>query len=128
MAKCKLKFIDPIKFTKSYTWAVSGEIKVPSGDSDFICPMFISIPDGQIAKLAACRYVINSGTSVTIKLQKNGSDITGFTSISVTTTANTTNPSDIDLASGDKIVPIVTEVSGSPKNLSFTIFVEYKVG
>jgi hypothetical protein len=108
-----------------HTWAVGGEVKVPSSDTDFIPPMFISLPSGDTAKLVSCKYIINSGTSVTAKLQKNGSDITGFTSISVTGTAASTNPTDVDLADGDKIALVVTAVSGTPKNLSFTIFIDY---
>ncbi len=110
---------------RSYTWTVSGAIAVPSGDTDFINPMFIGLASGETAKLAACKYIVNSGTSVTAKLQINGSDATGFTAISVTTTAASTDPTDIVLSGGDKLALIVTAVSGSPKNLTFTIFVEY---
>ncbi len=107
------------------TYAISGEIKVPSGDTDFINPFFISLPSGQTANLVSCRYKINSGTSATVKLQKNGSDITGFTSISVSSTAASATPTAVSLANNDMISLVVTGVSGTPKNMSFTIFVEY---
>ena len=110
-----------------HTWAVPGEIKVPSGDTDFIVPFFVPVPSGRYAKIVACRYKINSGTSVTAKLQVNGSDATGFTGISVTTTAATTDPADVSLADGDRLALVVTAVSGTPKNMSFTVYLDYGV-
>ncbi|MAT70357.1 MAG: hypothetical protein CMJ58_12630 [Planctomycetaceae bacterium] len=80
---------------------------------------------GQTAKLVEARHKIGAGTSATVKLQKNGVDITGFTAISVTTTAALTNPADVALAAGDYIQPIVTAVFGTPKNMSFTVALEY---
>jgi hypothetical protein len=110
-----------------HTWAISGEIKVPSGDTDFLCPFFVSLASGQTAKITSARHVINSGTSATVKLQRNGSDVTGFTGISVTTTATTTNPTDVGLSENDRLALVVTGVSGKPKNLSFTLFIEHTV-
>ncbi len=107
-----------------HTYAIAGEIKVPSGDTDFIIPFFVGLASGQTAKIVKARHIINAGTSVTCKLQKNGSDITGFTSISVTTTVGSTDPTDVTIADDDKIALVVTGVSGTPKNLSFTIFFE----
>lgn len=107
-----------------HTYAIPGEIKVPSGDTDFICPFFIHVPAGDEYVIVKTTYKINSGTSVTAKLQKNGSDITGYTGISITTTTASTTVSST-LADGDKIALVVTAVSGIPKNMSFTIFIEY---
>lgn len=114
-----------IQFRLPHAYTVSGEIKVPSGDTDFINGFFVPVPTGQTVKIVSCRYIINSGTSATVKLQKNGSDITGFTGISVTTTAASTTPTSVSLADNDKINLVVTAVSGTPKNMSFTIFLEY---
>jgi len=108
-----------------HTWGIPGEIKVPSGDTNFISPFFVSLSSGQTAKIVKARYSINFGTSVTCKLQKNDVDATGFTSISVTTTVSNTDPADISLAEDDKLALIVTGISGTPKNLSFTIFIEH---
>jgi len=108
-----------------HTYAIVCEIKVPSGQDDFIIPFFVSLVSGQTAKLVKARHIINDGTSVTCKLQKNGADITGFTGISVTTTAADTDPSDVTLADNDKLALVVTAVSGTPKNMSFTLFIEY---
>jgi hypothetical protein len=108
-----------------HTVAVQGEIKVPSGGTDYIPGFFVSLPSGQTAELAACTYKIYSGTSATVKIQINGSDATGFTSLSVGTTASTTDPTNVALADGDYIQLVPTAVSGTPTHLSFTIFLEY---
>ena len=112
-------------FRIPHSWNIKDEIKVPSGDTDFIIPFFVSFTSGQTAKIVKARHKINAGTSVTCKLQKNDVDITGFTSISVTTTTANTDPTDVSLAEDDKLALVVTGVSGIPKNLSFTIFIEY---
>lgn len=109
----------------SHTFSVAGDVAVPVGQLDFINPMFASVASGRTVKLAKCKYKINSGTSATCKLQINGVDATGFTGISVTTTAATTDPTNISLADGDVIALIVTAVSGSPVNMSFTITLEH---
>jgi hypothetical protein len=87
--------------------------------------IFISLPTGQTAKLASCSYKISGGTSVGAKLTKNGSDATGFTGISVTPTAASTTPTAVTLADGDFIALVTSSPTGSPLNLSFSIFVEY---
>jgi len=108
-----------------HAYTIQGEIKVPSGDTDFIPQFYVPVPSGKTVKVVKCTYKINSGTSATVKLQKNGSDITGFTSISVTTTKSSTTPTAVSLADGDAVALVVTAVSGTPKNMSFTIIIEY---
>lgn len=109
-----------------HTWAVAGEVKVPSGNNDVIPGFFVpTLATGQAVRLMQARYKIGAGTSVTAKLQKNGTDITGFTGISVTTTAAATTPTAVSLAAGDYIQLIPTAVSGTPYNLSFSVSLEY---
>lgn len=110
-----------------HTWTISGEIKVPSGDDDFINPFFVPVPSGQSVKLKSMTCKINSGTSATIKLQKNDADITGFTGVSVTDTAAATDPSDVSITDGDKLQVVVTGVTGTPKNMTVTLFMEYSL-
>lgn len=107
------------------TFAIMGEIKVASGDTDFIPPFFVKVPTGQTVKLISARHKINGGTSANVKLTKNGTDITGFTNITVNTTASDTDPTDVSLANNDLIALVVNSVSGSPMNMSFTLFLEY---
>lgn len=119
-------------FTPSYrvqtphTWTVQGSIAIPSGDTDFIPPFFVPVPAGATVTLKRARYKINSGTSATMKLQKNGSDVSGYTGLSVTTTAAQT-VNDATFVDNDVLALVVTAVSGSPKNLSFTVVLEESV-
>jgi len=113
------------KIVVPHTFTLSGTVIVPVGQTDFICPFFVKVPSTQTVKLISARHRINSGTSATVKLQNNGSDITGFTGISVTTTAADTDPADVTLANNDLISLVVTAVSGTPQNMSFTLFFEY---
>lgn len=110
-----------------HTWSVSGEIKVPVGQTDVLPGFFVppALAPGQTARLLSVRHVIGAGTSVTVKLQKGGVDITGFTGISVTPTPGTTTPTPVSLGAGDYIQPVVTAVSGTPTNMTLTISVEY---
>lgn len=113
-------------FQVGHTYLIHGPIAIPSGDLAFIPPFYVPIGTGQSCKLVRCRYKINAGTSVTAKLQKNGSDITGFTGISITTTTAETDPTDVTLANNDLLALVVTAVSDAPQNLSFTLVLEYQ--
>ena len=109
-----------------HTWAVAGEVKVPAGGNDVIPGMIVpTLAPGQTARLIEARYRIGAGTSATVKLQRNGADITGFAGMSVTTTQGQTDPDDVALAAGDYIQPIVTAASGTPQNMTLTIAIEY---
>jgi hypothetical protein len=108
-----------------HTFVVGGPVNVQSGQIDYVNPFFVKVPSTQTVKLISARHRINSGTSATVKLQNNGSDITGFTGISVTSTAADTDPADVTLANNDLISLVVTATSGSPQNMSVTLFFEY---
>lgn len=111
-----------------HTWAIPGEIKVASSETDYIVPMFIGLGAGQTASIVAARHRLNKGTSVTASIQKNSSDITGFTSISVTTSNGLTDPANVALSDGDLLALVVGSVStDSPKNMTFTVLLEYTV-
>lgn len=114
-------------FYTVHTWAIAGAIAVPVGDTDFINPMFAGVGVNETVVLDKVRYVINSGTSVTFKLQKNGVDATGFTALSCTTIAATTDPADVSVADLDKLAPVVTAVSGTPKNMTISIYLKHTV-
>lgn len=113
-------------FRTTHTWTIPDAIAVPSGDTDFIPPFFISLATGQTANVVKARYIISSGTSATVKIQKNGADLTGYTGISVTSTAASTTSTQ-SVADDDRLALVVTAVSGSPKNLSLTLVLEHTV-
>ncbi len=114
-------------FRTSHTFAVAGEVKVPSGDTDFIPGFYVSTSTKQTTKIAKARYKINSGTSVTAKLQVNGVDATGFTGMVVGTTVAETDPTDVTLANNDLVTLVVTAVSATPMNMSFSVVLEHTV-
>ncbi len=107
------------------TYAIGGEIKVPVGQTDFLVPFFVSLAAGQTAKLVKVRYQLQAGTSATVDVEINGSGATGFTGISVTTTPAETDPADVVLSDNDEIAIVVTGVSGTPENMTFTLFLEH---
>jgi len=113
------------KLIVPHTFTVGGSVIVPVGQVDYLNPFFVKVPSTQTVKLISARHRINSGGSVTAKVQINGVDATGFTGISVTTTAADTDPADITLNNNDVVSLVVTAVGGSPLNMSFTVFLEY---
>jgi hypothetical protein len=113
------------KLVIPHTYAIGGAIVTTSGQNDYINPFFVKVPSTQTVKLISARYRINSGTNAVVKVQINGVDATGFTGMTVTTTAGETDPSDITLANNDLVSLVVTSVSGSPQNMSVTLFFEY---
>jgi hypothetical protein len=117
----------PKTFRIGHTWGISGAVNVASGDNDFISPFFYVKASNQSSTIIGCVYKINSGTSVTAKIQINDADVTGLTNISITPTTNYTISSSGTLSNMDKIALIVTAVSGSPKNLTFTLFLDHTV-
>ena len=119
-------FIGPSLLVIPHTWGIAGEIKVASGDTDFLNGFAVPVPATQTVRLLEAHYKINSGTSATVKLQNDGVDITGFTGMSVTTTAGNTTPSAVALSDNDVIAPVVTAVAGTPTNMRLTIYLEYK--
>jgi hypothetical protein len=122
----KMGLYAPSKIEIPHTFTITNEVKVPSGDLYIIVPFAVSKPAGQTISIKKCIYKILSGTSATVKVQKNGVDI--LTGLNVTTTKTTTIPtSDIFLEDGDEISLVVTAVNGTPKNLYFTISLEYAV-
>ena len=113
------------KLIVPHTFTVSGAVIVAAGQVDYINPFFVKVPATQTVKLISARHRINTGTSATVKVQVNGSDASGFTGISVTTSAADTDPADVTLANNDVVSLVVTATSGSPQNMSVTLFFEY---
>jgi len=112
----------PVKYFTE-TWTMEGELATTR---TFIEKKF-RIASGTTLKVKQIDCKIKSGTSATIKLQKNGVDLTGFTSISATTAwGNTAPASDAShtLANGDVIVPVCTAVSATPVNVSINVTFE----
>lgn len=111
-------------FQTVHTFALTGEIKIDAGN-DFIPPFYVLISATQTTSIARVRHKINSGTNVQCKLQRNGVDIPGFTGISVSTAAATTDPANVPLTDGDSIALVITGATGIPRDLTFTVVLEH---
>lgn len=109
----------------AHTFTLPGPIAVASGDTDYIPGFFVSVPATQTVALVAARYRINGGTSCQFDIEVNGSDATGFASLTATTTAATTDPANVALADNDYVTITIDSVTGSPTNLSVTLWLEY---
>ena len=103
----------------SHTWAVGGEIKVPSGSTDFIGGFFVDLPSGQSSKIVKARFKCYDG-SITVKVVQNTTD--KVTGISVNSTAGNNDFTDFDMSDGDWIGIVITAVSGTPHALQFTLY------
>lgn len=92
-------FLPPLP--RSTGWAIGGEITAATA----VAAIPILVPTGWSASLARGRHRIESGTSITWRLQRNGSDISGWgtsgSPLTSTTTWTTTDPADVTLADLD---------------------------
>lgn len=107
-----------------HTFTISGPVGVLTGDTNYLPPFFVPVPTGQTVKFVGTRYRINSGTSATVQVNRNGALMWGGGTVTTTTTGDTQN---ITLTNNDVIQFIVTAISGAPQNLSFTIYFDYTV-
>lgn len=109
-----------------HTFTVPGDVLVPSGENYVVPPIFIPVPAGQTASIARVIYRINAGTSATFNVIRNGAGVTGLTGLIATTTPASTTQSQA-LAADDLLSIVITAVSGTPKNMTVTVFVDYTV-
>lgn len=108
-----------------HTFTLPGPVVVASGDADYIPGFFVSVPATQTVSLVAARYRVNAGTSVTFDVEIDGVDATGFANLVATTTDTTTDPANVALADNDYVTIVVDSISGTPQNLTVTLWLEY---
>ena len=109
--------------TIPHTWAVLGTLVAYTYPGMFVR---LGTFNNMSARLIGCRYKLASGTSITAKVTQSGVDVTGLTALSVTpTAASTTLAVPAILAHNDLLTVIVSAPTGTPVDLSFTIFIEY---
>ena len=114
-------------FREVKEYVVPDTIAVPSGATNYLPAFFLSFKTTQTVKLVGWMAIIQEGTSATFKLQDNGSDITGFTGLEGKTTQQEGEPTAVTMTTKHRIAPVVTAVSGTPKNLSIGIILEHFV-
>jgi hypothetical protein len=105
-----------------HTWAIDGEPEVT------VYPGFtVSLPSGQTAALPGVHFRCQAGTSATFSLRKNGSAITEFTDLTVSTTPDSEFPvTPVALADGDYIDLEITAVDGA-EGVSITAYLDNTV-
>lgn len=113
------------EITLDKQWIITGPINVAAGDVDYIAPAYITIPAGFNAVLTTVRARINSGTSANIRMTKNGSNLSGLTSLTVTPAGVVANGLNLVAADADLLAPVVNSTSGSPQNM--TVMISYKL-
>jgi len=115
-----------------YTWAVTGTISLSSYAASVVVRDTYTGQTGNdiTAKIVSASYQIASGTNVTWKLQKNGSDLDGYGTSASPLTATTTaalTESVQTLTDQDILTPVPVGVSGSPTNFNLTVHLEYTI-
>lgn len=91
-----------------HTWAVLGD----GGTSTVFVPFAINEAPGETVKVSRCVYRVSSG-SPTLKLQKNGADLTGFEAMIASAVQGTTDPPDQDVVDKDELGLVCTANSWS---------------
>lgn len=114
-------------FRIPHTFTIPGIVSVPSGDTDYVPGMFVDLPAGQTATISLARARINSGTSATVQLKRNGTGICTATAVTTTSADIAMTSAPVALADNDYLQIVVSIISGTPKNLSFTAFIDYTV-
>lgn len=109
------------------TFTLQGDVSPASGDNFYIPPFFVRVPTEITRRIVGCEHRINSGTSATVTLQRRALDGTATALVSglvVTPATTLTDFADLTLANRDRVELIVTAVSGTPRNLSLTVYGE----
>ena len=100
------------------TWGVGGALTA----SMILPSIFVPKRSNQSITIVGARAVINSGTSIGIQLQRNGTNVGSV--MTVTTTASLATLSQA-LADGDRLSLVTSSPSGSPSDLSYTVLLEH---
>ena len=119
----------PVTIAIPHTYAVTGPIVVPSGATGYLPTFFMPVPPGQTCALVGVRYMIRTPSdSCTIEIQQNGTNITGMTGLSVTSSPTTTTLSTaMDVFDNDHFNVVVTAIGTAPDGLSATFYFHYQI-
>ena len=122
--------------TKTYrmvhTFTLSGAVAVPSGDTAYIPPFFVSLPGGQSAVIAGARHSLHTGGTATFTVSHGARDagtaVTGLTGVvSSTTTTFTAATGANTVADGDAVQLVVTGIVGTPQNATVSVYLDVTV-
>lgn len=88
---------------ETHAWALLGD----GGTSTVFVPFAINEAAGETVQVSRVIYRCSSGTP-TLKLQKNGVDLTGFTNLIASSIQATTDPADQDVTDKDELGLVCT--------------------
>lgn len=124
----RLPVVPGLTFRVVHTFHVPGDVKVASGQTDYILPHVIAVPAGQSAILAKAWHAIGGGTSATFTVWQGAGAVTGLSSLVAGTSVGAATPSaPVAFTDGQSLVLIVDAVSGTPKNLRVHLAVDYSL-
>jgi hypothetical protein len=107
-----------ITFRHGHTFALVGDVSSLTTMPSF----FIPVTGTQAQVLYGIRCKIASGTSVSLQVKRNGTNV--GTAISVTTTAATTTLGNVSLAADDELTFTLSSPVGTPTNLTATFYLD----
>lgn len=108
----------PIRTPHGFTYP--GEVQVET-----IPGFYVSLAEGESIKLVGMKYKIGSGTNCKVSLIQNGSKLSGFKEIEVTTSAAEVSGKSVVVNKGDRFELTIESISGTPKALMLTLFLEH---
>lgn len=101
------------------TWAVAGEVKAEEYPG-----FYVRLGTGEEKKIVGAELRLLEGTSCTVEWRKAKAEIAEYKTLEVKSTEAKAVTNTKALAAGDLITLKVTAVSGTPKGLTATLFVE----
>ena len=106
-------------FREGHTWGLVGDVSALT----ILPSLFIPLTGTQMATLVALRAKIVSGTSISVQVQRNGSNVGSV--ITVTTTATTASLGNVALSDGDELTLVLSSPVGTPTHLGATLILEH---
>lgn len=109
-----------------HTWHVPGEVKVASGDTDYILPFSINFLPATV-RVVHVEYGLNSGSSATVMLRRRntGNGITDIFNSAIGPGISGAAITPFTLNNSDRLEIVVTAVSGTPRNLWYTVTLDF---
>jgi len=110
---------------QGHSYILPGQIDVEVGDANHIPPFYISNAPGQVTKLSKVTYSLNSGGPAYCSVLRNSSIVQSYSGLYVGVGAGTLDATDVYLQDGDSLAILVNRVENAPKDMSFTLFLDY---